>query len=236
MMNRKYYRAVLIILFPLLFLTSCERAEPFLKAAETVFRQAAGSREELPEAEASPEAEDNPEAEDSPEAEITQTETSAGDEPVFPDWTFFLSKEETVSPKENEEPGPDTICLKDQVLTARRGDALLWEFHENYRVQDFFVCDIDHDGTEELLVLFWRIGKYGSDVPPGKEQTTGWSQHIGIYRFRGDTFRDAWVASDMGMQVASWQFDEKTRLHLTDTAGRETYWDWLSWGLSCFRE
>lgn len=59
----------------------------------------------------------------------------------------------------------------------------------------------------------------------------GWSQHIDIYDWTGKNFRPAWMASDIGLDAAAWQFDEQQRLVITERSGRESAWDWISWGL-----
>lgn len=41
-----------------------------------------------------------------------------------------------------------------------------------------------------------------------------------------------WMASDIGMEVVSWQFDPEARLLITDRSGNVTAWDWLTWGLT----
>ena len=45
-----------------------------------------------------------------------------------------------------------------------------------------------------------------------------------------------WMASDIGMEAAGFSFDEKKRLEITETNGRVTYWDWMSWGLTLIGE
>ena len=39
------------------------------------------------------------------------------------------------------------------------------------------------------------------------------------------------MASDIGLDAATWQFDEQQRLVITERSGRESAWDWISWGL-----
>ncbi|CAH0539924.1 hypothetical protein [Oscillospiraceae bacterium] len=40
------------------------------------------------------------------------------------------------------------------------------------------------------------------------------------------------MASDIGLDAASWRFDAQQRLVITERSGRESAWDWISWGLS----
>ena len=39
------------------------------------------------------------------------------------------------------------------------------------------------------------------------------------------------MASDLGLDAASWRFDAQQRLVITERSGRESAWDWISWGL-----
>ena len=84
----------------------------------------------------------------------------------------------------------------------------------------------------ELLLLVWRWGRFGKSRPFWKTGPDwGWSQHIDIYDWTGKNFRPAWMASDIGLDAAAWQFDEQQRLVITERDGRESAWDWISWGL-----
>ena len=82
------------------------------------------------------------------------------------------------------------------------------------------------------LLLVWRWGRFGKSRPFWKTGPDwGWSQHIDIYDWTGKNFRPAWMASDIGLDAAAWQFDEQQRLVITERNGRESAWDWISWGL-----
>ena len=58
---------------------------------------------------------------------------------------------------------------------------LYWENKEGWKVSDYFIDDIDHDGEDEVVILFWRRGSFGPSKPfwVEKDEKT-WSQHIGI--------------------------------------------------------
>ena len=113
----------------------------------------------------------------------------------------------------------------------------IWTSPKNILVQDFLWCDINHDEKDELLLLCWRIGRYGNAKPYWVEKDEhSWSQHIYIYELRdNEEIHPLWMASDIGMDVESWSFDEKERLVINETSGRKTAWDWVSWGLSLWK-
>lgn len=129
---------------------------------------------------------------------------------------------------------PEAMVLADRTLQVLDGEAVLWQTAEGVLVQDALWCDIDRDGGRELLLLCWRRGRYGPSRPFWEEEKTdwGWSQHIFLYRWTGETMRPLWMASDVGREVTGWSFDETRRLTLTDRDGQVTAWDWVSWGLT----
>ncbi len=128
---------------------------------------------------------------------------------------------------------PEAIVLEDRGLRVLSGGETAWETAPGIRVQSFLWCDIDRDGAKELLLLCWRRGYYGESRPFWVEENDeGWSQHIFIYAWDGETMVPRWMASDLGREVVSWRFHPVQRLVLTDREGAVTAWDWRTWGLT----
>lgn len=125
------------------------------------------------------------------------------------------------------------IVLENRRLRVEQEQELLWESPENILVQDFLWCDINHDKEDELILLCWRIGRYGDARPYWvEEDEKKWSQHIYIYQWRDEEIHPLWMASDIGMDVTRFEADQKERILITETDGRKTVWDWMSWGLT----
>ena len=132
---------------------------------------------------------------------------------------------------------PDQIELTQKKVKVYIDNEVIWRSPEHVLVQDFLWCDIDHDHEDELLLLCWRIGRYGDARPFWVEDDEHtWSQHIYIYDWRNQEIHPIWMASDIGMDVVSWRFDPKERLVITEKSGRTTGWDWISWGLQLVRQ
>ena len=150
----------------------------------------------------------------------------------LPSW--ILWQEKTLEPP--TEDAPTSITLDRRHLTVFKDDKAAWQSPDNVLVQDFLWCDINHDSADELILLCWRIGRYGDAKPfwVEKDEKT-WSQHIYIYEWRNDEIHPLWMASDIGMDVVSFDFSETNRLCITETNQRQTYWDWLSWGLTLIK-
>ena len=126
------------------------------------------------------------------------------------------------------------FILKNKRLELDKDNTVLWTSPKDILVQDFLWCDINHDNKAELVILCWRIGRYGNAKPYWVENDEHtWSQHIYIYELRdNEEIHPIWMASDIGMDVKDWSFDDIDRLVITETSGRRTSWDWVSWGLS----
>ena len=135
---------------------------------------------------------------------------------------------------EGASPGdPEVMVLKGKTLQVLSGKETVWQTERDVLVQSSLWCDINHDGAGELVLLCWKQGRYGGSRPFWVEEDEhSWSQHIFIYQWTGETMRPLWMASDLGMEVEEWAFDETKRLVLTDRTGRVTAWDWRTWGLT----
>lgn len=119
---------------------------------------------------------------------------------------------------------------------------VVWESPKEYRVQDIACVDIDRDKDPEILLLAWKIGKYGNAHPFfEKEHSLAWSQHIYIYDVTGAEepassdssvkMRSIYGASDVGMEVISWSFDEDLCMYLEGRDGNMSRFSWAEWGL-----
>lgn len=152
----------------------------------------------------------------------------------LPRWIVWEEKKLELNENSSE---PSAIHLSRRQLTVSQYDKDSWTSPDDILVQDFLWCDINHDDKNELILLCWRIGRYGNARPYWvEEDEKSWSQHIYIYEWRDGEIHPLWMASDIGMDVVSFDFDEATRLLITETSGRVTYWDWLSWGLTFIGE
>ena len=152
----------------------------------------------------------------------------------LPRWIIWQEKEEIYGFSEISNLNQLKFILKNKRLELDKDNTVLWTSPKDILVQDFLWCDINHDNKAELVILCWRIGRYGNAKPYWVENDEHtWSQHIYIYELRdNEEIHPIWMASDIGMDVKDWSFDDIDRLVITETSGRRTSWDWVSWGLS----
>ncbi|MCR5672254.1 MAG: hypothetical protein K6F87_00890 [Lachnospiraceae bacterium] len=151
---------------------------------------------------------------------------------LFRSSDMFLPDYATSSDKTIKDEGEKmTVVQKGRGVTLYRDGTKLWELERSIRSQDILLEDIDHDSQKELLILCWKRGRFGKHKPTWvKEDEKGYSQHIFIYEINEDSVRPKWMASDIGMDAAAWDFNDGV-LSITDTHGFVTNWVWISWGL-----
>ncbi len=124
-----------------------------------------------------------------------------------------------------------TVTETGRKLTVSLNDKEIWSLPEEVRAQDFLYDDIDGDGRKDLIVLCWKRGRYGKHRPTWVEHDEiSWSQHIYIYRIEDDRVIPKWMASDIGVDAASWEY-QNGLLYITDTEGNVTKWKWIHRGL-----
>lgn len=131
------------------------------------------------------------------------------------------------------------IVIEDQSILVLYDDDKIWTLSEDIKVQDALFCDVDGDQTQELVVLCWKIGRYGQHRPFWvEEDEKTWSQHIFIYECEGAKIRPKWMSSYIGQEVTDIAADKKTAtqrqncLLLTDLDGTVSVWMWDSWGFT----
>ncbi|MDO4188211.1 MAG: CapA family protein [Lachnospiraceae bacterium] len=106
------------------------------------------------------------------------------------------------------------------------------------KAQDMLSLDINHDGKDEVLVLCWRIGRYGDRRPFWvKHDELKWSQHIYIYE-KTDTgeYNAIWMASDIHTDVKGWEALDNSFLVTYSPDNEKSIWMWNSWGLEKMSE
>jgi len=111
-------------------------------------------------------------------------------------------------------------------------DNEIWSSPDAVLVQDAFFEDIDRDGSDELLLLCWKTGRYGTHRPFWiEEDERTWSQHLFVYECADGEVRAKWMSSYMGVEAAAIR-PQDGRLAITDRNGEVSIWTWGSWGFA----
>lgn len=160
--------------------------------------------------------------------------------PRWIQWTSADFRDETGSYRITLRHGALRVSYRDADLpegSDSQDDAGIWSPPKDVKVQKVLSFDVDNDLQEELVLLCWRIGRYGNARPfwvTENEQT--WSQHIFVYEYAQGDIRPKWMSSYIGRDIADIspyrRADSRSRLLLTDSEGEVTVWLWDSWGFT----
>ena len=136
---------------------------------------------------------------------------------------------------------PGWIAWKDRIICGQQGayeislshrsvkvlydNTVIWASPKGVKVQDILSCDVDNDGREELILLCWKIGRYGRYRPFWVEKDEKrWSQHIFVYDYNKDEIVPQWMSSYIGEDVAELTSEGErapyVRLLLEDREGK----------------
>ena len=129
------------------------------------------------------------------------------------------------------------IELQRRRVSIFAGKKEIWRSPGEIQVQDVMSCDIDYDGQDELVLLCWKIGRFGEHKPFWiKEDEKKWSQHLFVYEYASDGVKPKWMSSYMGADAAAMTEYESSggqkEILLTDPAGKVSLWKWDSWGFT----
>lgn len=149
----------------------------------------------------------------------------------LPHWIVWESRELS------DQSGAYKILLEHENVDVIYEDSTIWTSPDGVKVQEVLSCDIDNDHQDELILLCWKIGRYGKHKPFWVEKDERkWSQHIFVYEYSENEVRPKWMSSYIGQDVVNMTENGKkspfTRLWLTDLDGQVSSWVWDSWGFT----
>lgn len=102
--------------------------------------------------------------------------------------------------------GQYEVILKRRTVKVNYDNSVIWTAQDKIdgiKVQDAMFCDIDGDGADELILLCWKVGRFGNSKPFWvEEDEKSWSQHIFVYSCNGDKIKPKWMSSYIGVDVA----------------------------------
>ncbi len=159
---------------------------------------------------------------------INIVKAAKSDETDPPSWISWQEK------KIKSDSGVSFVLSKKRLVMKDGSNHDMWESSKDYLVQDVLVSDIDRNGDEEVILLLWKIGRYGRKKPfwiTSDEEE--YSQHIFIYDIKDKDLQEKWCASDIGRLVTRIKLMKKDNAILLqeDTDGNCTLWVWESFGL-----
>lgn len=128
-----------------------------------------------------------------------------------------------------------SVTLKGRKITVSDGDTVLWESQSDRFVQDLVIKDIDRDGVDEMILLIWKHGSYGKDMPFWEQKNDiELHQHIFIYKYdpkKAEKVSPRWMSSQILYEIESISSGTKSLLDVTDRGGTTRTWVWEDFGL-----
>ena len=148
-----------------------------------------------------------------------------------PSWARF--SDHTLSVDLDGDGAAEEVSLAQGRLSVSGGSAAqAYATPSSWKVMDALVCDVDGDGTQELAMLVWRRGNYGSSRPfwdTGLDLRM--TEHLYLLCLRDGQMEPFWMGHDLEREVTSFSFDPATRtLTLDERNGTSTAWIWEGFG------
>lgn len=99
--------------------------------------------------------------------------------------------------------GQYEIVLERKKAKVIYDGSVIWNSPDETKVQQVMSCDIDRDQKEELILLCWKVGRFGESRPFWvEEDEKKWSQHIFVYQYDQGEIKPKWMSSYIGQDVA----------------------------------
>lgn len=145
----------------------------------------------------------------------------------------------------------ETYQLADDRVTVESDQAVIWQSDPSWMVTDLAIGDVDHDGQEEMLLVLWKHGSFGTSRPmwmEGEDKT--YSNHLFVYRLVAGRMKPLWCSSAIEypirhLQIQDHDGDGRQELLVTEgpPAGpfysirsqfyqNQTVWQWQDWGFA----
>jgi len=88
------------------------------------------------------------------------------------------------------------IKLKNKKIEIRKDDKVIWETHEDWRVEDFIFADSANKGENYLNLLVWKTGSYGPQKPTWIEKNDfNIRNHLFIFKINNFAIEPVWQSS-----------------------------------------
>lgn len=125
----------------------------------------------------------------------------------------------------------DALYLARGQLQVISADGQRYLSPRTWVVTDACIHDFDGDGTNELALIVWKRGSFGTSQPFWIDRdTSAMTQHVFVMHYAQGLLEGVWMSSDLGEDARSVSFDNNGRLHIRDREGLESTWRWGQWG------
>jgi len=132
----------------------------------------------------------------------------------------------------------ESLELRERRLSVGSSRMEAYVTPSSWQVMDAVVCDVDGNGKQELAMLVWRRGNYGSsrpfwDTKPDLRMT----EHLYLLCLRDGQMEPFWMGHELGREVTSLSFDPISgTVTLHERNGTSSTWVWEGFGFVCTDE
>ena len=134
--------------------------------------------------------------------------------------------------------GDSYVVLKDKKISLYADAScttLRWSGNEDWSVQDMVVKDVDGDGNEEIILLVWKHGSYGTSMPFWVEENDNrFRQHVFIFSYDAKEeirMRSIWMSSEVKFPIISIASGTGDQLILNVGGAGPQLWAWKNFGI-----
>ncbi len=134
--------------------------------------------------------------------------------------------------------------LKDGRIEVWKENNIIWHSPEEWWVDDFFLGDADNDGIDELGLVVWKTGSFGSKKPFWLEgEDTSFRNHLFLYKLINGEIKPVWQSSNLDQPnfratLVDYNNDGRNELLVTEGSYKDfklrktTLWEWNGWGFT----
>ncbi|NLF46200.1 MAG: hypothetical protein GX581_08995 [Syntrophomonadaceae bacterium] len=145
--------------------------------------------------------------------------------------------------------GPmESYRLEDHQVFVKQDGNLIWVSPPEWKVTHLLLGDFDNDGQEDILMVLWKQGSFGSSRPAWSEGPDDeYSNHLFMYRLAAGKLKPVWCSSAIPYPILDIEAepDENGIIALIVTEGpptghlyplrkifhrEQTIWEWQDWG------
>ncbi|MBP3892874.1 MAG: hypothetical protein J6D34_02415 [Atopobiaceae bacterium] len=114
--------------------------------------------------------------------------------------------------------------------------AVLYKTPGDWHITRVATGDVDLDGANDLLMLTWRRGNYGTSRPFWDTSVDfRMTEHLYVFEMREGRLVPKWMSHELGAPVTDIAATDEGTVTLTTTDGARTTWRWEGFGFTLTR-
>ncbi len=125
----------------------------------------------------------------------------------------------------------ESLYVADGILKIGGAGEQFYRSPRDWIVTDAAVYDFDEDGADEIALVVWGRGSFGTSQPFWVERDTDdFTQHVYVMRYEQGELVPVWMSSALGAEAFDVSFGDDGKVRMVDADGYESVWKWETWG------